>query len=245
MKYYILGLFMALVLQASTCQKVTEIPRFDNPNPRQYNKQTTLQRVASIYNGVYRATTDRGVVNVIYRPIWSHEVDRYWVYEVQITTLMPSEPLAQRIFSIEKIHRDTFLRMMYKIPDERKYRFEWLEPKPFNGLERKDLAAHCISKVVRDDPDFLFYYETPCETPLAAQGQEPIIIAGRLSLDTLHSDMLPFEARSPEELQRFLPEMLMQARESRNKYPAIRLRDKMLRQFLEHCESRISRNRSR
>lgn len=237
--FYIPILF--LLFQAATCQKAAELPTFDNPNQRQYSKQTTLQRVASIYNGVYRVNTERGVVNVVYRPIWTDEVDRYWVYEVQLTTIMPSEPLAQRIFSLEKIHRDTFLRMMYDIPQQRAYRFEWLEQEPFKYFRRRDLMLHCVSKVVRDDPDFLFYYETPCKTPLAAVGNEPVIIAGRLSLDTLHSDMVPLEAASQAEVERFLPEMLMQAREAELKYPAIRLRNKELQDFLEHCQSRVSR----
>ncbi len=87
------------------------------------------------------------------RRIWTERVREYWVASYRFRPEVPEKPVAQVIFHIKRLNRDTTLLTTYGYKDKTKYALAWQEETPFADLTPKDLVHKegCKSYIFTSD----------------------------------------------------------------------------------------------
>lgn len=112
--------------------------------------ENKLERLAYMFQGEFTNEEVAKVAksslfqhqDIICVPIWTDRKGEYWLYWGWFKHGQPERSLAQAVWQITRLNRDTFELKFYQLPDEEErnyYAFEWQKEKPFNNLKTKDL----------------------------------------------------------------------------------------------------------
>ena len=134
---------------------LTSTPEEIEANTNKMDK--VFQMLIGQFNNKEQAdTSSTGIFqeqDMIAVPMWRHRKGEYWLYMGWFKTGVPDRPLAQGIFQLTKIDRDTF-KLKFHLPpheaDNDYYSGEWRKEQPFANLGPRDLLHDpgCVNYIV-------------------------------------------------------------------------------------------------
>jgi hypothetical protein len=112
--------------------------------------ENKLERLAYMFQGEFTNEDVAKVANsplyqhqdMICVPIWTDRRGEYWLYWGWFKHGQPERCLAQAVWQISRLNRDTFELKFYRLPEEEQenyYPFEWRKEKPFANIRIKEL----------------------------------------------------------------------------------------------------------
>lgn len=112
--------------------------------------ENKLERLSYMFQGEFTNEEIAKVANsslfqhqdIICVPIWQERKGEYWLYWGWFKHGQPERSLAQAVWQVSRLNRDTFELKFYQLPDEEDknyYSMEWQKEKPFANMKVKDL----------------------------------------------------------------------------------------------------------
>lgn len=114
--------------------------------------ENKLQRLYYIIAGEFTNEDSKSDVadkflhqNFIAIPIWQDRTDEYWLHWGWYKHDEPERALAQGIWNVNRLNRDSFQIVFYQLPNEESnnyYSLEWTKKNAFSNIKPKDLLGY-------------------------------------------------------------------------------------------------------